>query len=357
MSKSGPSPIPSRLVRAGGALTWRLRDGSAPAPGERVDPAALEVLVVHRPRYNDWSWPKGKAELNEPLPLTAVREVEEETGEPVVLGAPLTVQRYRLGSGQTKEVHYWLGAVAGEGPALRTRRPVERAPRREIDACRWESVPRARSLLTRRGDRRLLDEAVLRAEAGTLVTSTLVLLRHAKAMSRSAWDAAAAVRGGQDLPVHDEGGRPLTRLGVRQALDAVDLLSAFGVAEVVSSPWTRCASTVGPYAALADLAVDRREALTEDAVAADPNRAADVIARLVDQAHAPAVVCAHRPTLPVLMGPLIEASPHPVRTAFPGEPPWLATAEMLVSHIAHAGRPAVTRVERHVTYTKLVLPD
>ncbi|MCI1641504.1 MAG: NUDIX domain-containing protein [Actinomyces sp.] len=352
MSKSSPSPVPSRLVRAGGAVTWRLRSGARALPGQSLDPADLEVLLVHRPRYGDWSWPKGKAELNEPLPVTAVREVEEETGQVVALGAPLTTQRYRLGSGQTKEVHYWVGTPLEEGAALRTRRPVEGASHREIDARRWVSPSRARALLTRRGDRRLLTEVVARAESGTLITSVVALLRHAKAVSRSSWEG-------------DEAERPLTRLGVQQAIDLIDMLSAFGVEQIVSSPWLRCASTVGPYATAAGLAVDARPELTEDAAASDPLPASRVMEQLASGAPAPVVVCAHRPTLPVLMEPLAACAPTRVQADLPRESPWLSTAEMLVAHVARASRVAasagdgavVTAVERHATYTKLVLPD
>ncbi len=340
-------------------MTWRLSGGGVAESGHPVDPADLEFLVVHRPRYNDWSWPKGKAELNEPLPVTAVREVEEETGETVVLGAPLTTQRYRLGSGQTKEVRYWVGTVTPDGPARRTRRPVESASRREIDEVRWESAVRVRNLLTRRGDRRLLSETIARARTGLLATSPIALLRHAKAVSRSAWAENGSA---------SEATRPLSRVGVRQAIDLVDMLSAFGIEHVVSSPWTRCVSTVGPYAALAGLPVDLRDGLTEDAVSTDPAGGARVVSEVLASASQAVVLCAHRPTLPVLMGSLIEASPSRLLDAFPRQSPWLTTAELLVTHVArgvtagHDGgvRPegsAVTGVEHHTTYTKLVLPD
>ena len=57
-----PAPRPQRLVRSAGALVWRFMDPARlAAPGEVIDPADIEVLMVHRPRYHDWSWPKGKA--------------------------------------------------------------------------------------------------------------------------------------------------------------------------------------------------------------------------------------------------------------------------------------------------------
>ncbi len=298
---------------------------------------------MHRPRYGDWSWPKGKTEPNEPVPVAAVREVEEETGVAVALGAPLTTQRYRLGAGHTKEVHYWVGRALEPGPALRTRRPVEHASRREIDSSRWTPPAKANSLITRRGDRRLLSDLVARAEAGTLVTSTLTLLRHSKAVSRSSWNG-------------EEGTRVLTRLGVRQSIDLVDLLSAFGTTDLVSSPWTRCRATIGPYGSLAGVAPRLVDALTEQAARDDPAAAQAVVVDLLATPHAPTVLCVHRPTLPFLMAPLQEVTPSQLRGAYPQEPPWLATSEALVVHVAHTGTPQVVGVETHSTHTKLLIP-
>ena len=146
---------PMRLIRAGGALVWRFRDPARPIiPGEVLDERDIEVLLVHRPQYHDWSWPKGKIEGKETIPVAAVREVEEETGHVIRLGAPLTTQRYRLGSGQTKEVRYWVGTLmdsdGGKDEGLvHLRKPVHRAPSREIDQTQWMTTSRAHDLLTR----------------------------------------------------------------------------------------------------------------------------------------------------------------------------------------------------------------
>src|SRR6185312_1207066 len=80
-------PSPAAVEHAAGVLCWRrTREG-------------LQVLLVHRPRYDDWSWPKGKVQDDEPLAVTAVREAAEETGLDVVLGRPLGDVRYRLPDG------------------------------------------------------------------------------------------------------------------------------------------------------------------------------------------------------------------------------------------------------------------
>lgn len=302
--------------------------------------------MVHRPRYNDWSWPKGKTEAHESVPVAAVREVEEETALTVALGAPLTLQRYRLGSGQTKEVHYWVGQLLPEGAAMRTRRPVTPASHREIDVTRWLSPSKAQNLLTRRGDRRLLTELVARAETGTLVTSTVGLLRHAKAVSRASWPDG-------------EESRPLTRLGAQQALDVVDLLSAFGTHDLVTSPWARCVATVGPYATLAGVAASTRAVLTERAMEEDPSRGSALLASLVAHHHEPTVLCIHRPTLPALLEPLLDLTPSRLLPQFPQSSPWLATAELLVAHVAHPldGPPQVVAVETHTVHTRTALID
>ena len=127
-----------------------------------------------------------------------MREVEEETGQVITLGAPLTTQRYRLGGGQTKEVHYWVGTPMPVGdPAARLRAPVARAPRTEIDQTTWATPAAAADMLTRRGDRRLLADVVARAREGRLATSTIIVLRPGAADPAPIDAASAAPVGGR----------------------------------------------------------------------------------------------------------------------------------------------------------------
>ena len=108
---------------------------------------ASEVLVVHRDRYDDWSFPKGKCERGETDEDCALREVEEETGLRCVLGEELPSTHYTDGHGRPKRVRYWLmEPVAGE-----------LAYRHEVDAARWVTVGEARSLLTYQRDVSLLE--------------------------------------------------------------------------------------------------------------------------------------------------------------------------------------------------------
>ena len=96
------------VVRAAGALVWRERRGR------------LEVLLVHRPRYDDWSFPKGKVEPRESVRTCAVREVAEETGACIALGQPMGTIRYKLSDGRRKHVYYWAARqLADDDPGRR----------------------------------------------------------------------------------------------------------------------------------------------------------------------------------------------------------------------------------------------
>jgi 8-oxo-dGTP diphosphatase len=131
-------------VRAAGVVLWRdspFYDG-------------IELALVHRPRYDDWSLPKGKLKHGEDFPAAAVRETREETGLECVLGAPLPTTRY-LVDGRPKEVRYWA-AEAGAGAFV---------PSHEVDRMVWLPPSAARRRLTHDRDRPVLD-ALLSALPG-----------------------------------------------------------------------------------------------------------------------------------------------------------------------------------------------
>lgn len=122
------------MVRAAGGIVVRRGPGGRP-----------EVLLVHRPRYDDWSFPKGKAEPGESDEDCALREVEEETGLRCELGSELAVTRYRDGRGRRKQVRYFLMRAAGEPRG-----------RNEVDRVRWAPLAEADALLTWQRDRSVL---------------------------------------------------------------------------------------------------------------------------------------------------------------------------------------------------------
>ena len=402
-----PSPRPQRLVRSAGALVWRFTDPERVAvPGEPIDPADIEVLMVHRPRYHDWSWPKGKTENGESLVAAAVREVEEETGQIITLGAPLTTQRYRLGSGQTKEVHYWVGTPVPAGDASeRLRAPVARAPRTEIDQTTWASPERAADMLTRRGDRRLLADIVARAREGRLVTTTLLVLRPGQGLTPrldEAGDAHApaspsASSGGSAAPaeaavpseprpaptpamVASAAARraarveqasakkiesapeivdpPLSRFGVRQAFDLIDLLSSFGVARAFASPAARSRQSLTPWASMGGGSVTLVEAL--DLTASGPDAHGDVEARLgrvrafaaqrLREHAAPTVLSVAGSARDAIIEEIRAYASAPVAGA---EAPRLARGQVLVAHVEHGPDGlAVAALETHGVTTK-----
>jgi 8-oxo-dGTP diphosphatase len=127
-------------VEAAGGIVTRERDG------------AREVLVVHRPRYDDWSLPKGKLEPGETPADAAVREVEEETGARCVLGRALGTTAYVDRKGRDKVVHWWMMEVHSTRTFL---------PNDEVDEVRWISEGNAAALLTYDSDRRLLADVLV----------------------------------------------------------------------------------------------------------------------------------------------------------------------------------------------------
>lgn len=129
------------VVRAAGGVPVRDSDG------------ALEVLVVHRPRYGDWTFPKGKCEAGESDEACALREVEEETGLVCALEAELPSTSYLDGRGRAKEVRYWRLRVVGGEPSFDD----------EVDDGRWVTLEDAGALLTYERDLAVLG-AVVREE-------------------------------------------------------------------------------------------------------------------------------------------------------------------------------------------------
>ncbi|MCL3817566.1 NUDIX hydrolase [Aeromicrobium wangtongii] len=255
-----------RIIPAAGGVVWRKR------PGARPDPR-IEVLVVHRPSYDDWTFPKGKTDPGETLQQTAVREIGEEAGVRVRLGHPLQLITYPV-SGGTKQVSYWCARVVGadeETPFM---------PNKEVDEIRWVGVGEARTLLTYEHDIALLDEFRELCERQAHRTRTLIVLRHGKAVPRSA-DV-------EDLQ------RPLTSSGAARAKQLVPVLDAYGIRRVVSSPAVRCAQTVEPYAHSISTFLEIDDRLSEETTAGQVQRSIDALR----DRKKPVVLCTHRPTLP-----------------------------------------------------------
>lgn len=199
----------------------------------------LRVLVAHRPRYGDWSLPKGKADPGESPEATAVREVEEETGVLADIIAPLAEVEYRISSGRRKIVRYFAMRARSERPFTRND---------EVDEIRWVTAAEGAEVLTYEHDR-----ALLASDLDQLLTiGTVWLIRHAAAGDRGAW-------------TEDDRARPITEKGQRQSEAIADALVGHDIDAIYSSPYLRCRQTVDPLAARAGLQVEDSDHLAEGA--------------------------------------------------------------------------------------------
>lgn len=239
-------------VRAGGGVV------------HRTGPLGPEVAIVHRPRYDDWSLPKGKAQPDESDEDAALREVCEETGMRCELGPEVTTVSYTDHLGRPKSVRYWLMFPTSGGFS----------PNDEVDRLRWLTRGDAMAVLTQEHDR----DVVRRASA---FDRPIYVVRHAKAGDREAW-------------TEDDRLRPLTKKGRRQAEGLVELLDGVDVDRVLSSPFDRCVQTVRPLAIARRLALEETESLAEGAMLAD-------VLDLVRDLRGTAVVSTHGDVVPALV--------------------------------------------------------
>lgn len=288
-------------ILAGGAVVTR----EHPTRG-------VEVVVVHRKRYDDWTLPKGKAEAGEPRLAAAVREVQEETGVSIRLGVPLDTIRYDTGKAGVKQVDYWGGTVL---------KVVRRAPDDEVDVVSWLPVRAALARLTYAHDHFLLQQYLDQPP-----TTPLLILRHAKAMDRKDWSKKDAAR-------------PINSRGRRQSKLLVPMLAAYGVTRVVSSTAARCLHTVDPYVRSRGLSSETYSTLTEEEGADNPKAVAKIIRKVrqgVLETCEPTVICFHRPVLPHILDALEMA------------PATLVTGEFLVAHLTRDA--IVHAIERHRPY-------
>jgi 8-oxo-dGTP diphosphatase len=247
------------LIRAAGVVL--LREGP-------------QVCVLHRPRQQDWSLPKGKLDPGESEVEAARRETIEETGLDVVLGMPLSTQEYEV-VGRPKTVHYWVGWERPGGPGF--------TPNKEIDELRWVEVDEAISMLTYPRDGELVHEAVAAPR-----TTALIVLRHTEALRRTSY------RGRVDAE------RPLSARGAADAQRLIDVLGAFDIRKVYSSDSLRCMDTVRPYAHYTHSVVAQEPLLSEAGFASARAAAFKRVDQILGDRQ-PAVICSHRPVLPDLV--------------------------------------------------------
>ena len=266
MSKKGPaSGGATRTVLAAGAVLWRAADDDA-----------VEVAIVHRPRYDDWSLPKGKLDPGETEPVAAVREVHEETGFAAELGRRLTSVNYPIDNG-VKKVWYWSARAIGG----------EFAPNSEVDELVWLPIPAAMKKLDYAGDRKVLRRFAKNAAKHDVDTRTVLVVRHAVAGSKSRYKG-------------DDRARPLDKKGRAQAESLVGLLLAFGATDLYAAPRARCHQTLEPLAEELGVSVADEPTLTEEAYADDRAAGRTRFAEIA-QADGTPVICTQGKVIPDLI--------------------------------------------------------
>jgi phosphohistidine phosphatase SixA/8-oxo-dGTP pyrophosphatase MutT (NUDIX family) len=253
-------------IRAAGGVLWR--PPATPAGGD------VEVALVHRPRYDDWSLPKGKLHTGEhPLPA-ACREVLEETGIRPVAGPRLPSLRYPVPTARgvaRKDVEFWAMVAAGAGRF---------EAGHEVDRLAWVPLPAASAALTdARGTEVLSAFAAL-----PRISATVLLLRHGLAGRRGEWP-------GTDVT------RPLDAEGERQSRRMAEVLACYAPDRIVTATPRRCVQTVEPLAAALRLELEADGVFDETAHERHPEAAAERIRALASRGGR-AVVCSQGGVIP-----------------------------------------------------------
>jgi 8-oxo-dGTP diphosphatase len=254
-------------VQAAGAVLWR-----------EVNEDAIEIAVVHRPKYDDWSLPKGKLNRGETHIAAAHREVLEETGFNSKFGPFLLGVSYSFDDVE-KVVQYW----SAQANPLPDRKPDPS----EVDELRWLSPDLARGLLTNRTDREVIARFL---EIGAR-TYTLILLRHAKALKREEWQK-------------DDEDRPLDQVGQIQARNLPNHYLPYGVDQISSSDAMRCAETVFPLSQAMGKIITYVSDLSEFAFAQNKTAAQEYVKELIEL-EGTYLVCSHNPIIPRIAEKLI----------------------------------------------------
>lgn len=243
------------------------------------------ILVIHRPRHEDISFPKGKIDPGEIAPVAAVRELWEESGMRAALGPYIGQVDYTFGSShKPKTVFYWSAHVTAAQAVAATK---EFAPNKEVDETFWMSIGDASHMLTYDHDRRLLAIFAEKLSHHQAEAVPLIVLRHAKALNRKDWH-------------EDDADRPLSEHGEKQAKELARDLAPWGALKIISSPWKRCLQTITPYAQALHLDVAEEPLLSERGYAADAKATEQFAADCVATG-APTIVCSHKPVLPGIL--------------------------------------------------------
>lgn len=249
----------------------------------RVIEDEIEIGLIHRPRYDDWSFPKGKIEFGESSLAAARREVIEETGYAAKFG-PLIAEIQYLAEGVPKRVKYWSAQAISEA------KPI--TDLQEVDKFEWHSLKSAKTKLTHEEDRKVL-KLFKDIIPGIDQNSTLILLRHAKALKRVEW-------------IGDDGDRPLDNRGQVQSEKFRVIYEAYEIDEIFSSDAYRCLETVKPLARDLGLTVGISSDISEYQYSRDkekPLKFAKKFLKASKDSGTPktVLICSHNPVLPKIL--------------------------------------------------------
>ena len=267
-----------------------------------------ELLLIHRSEPEGWALPQGSLKPDEYQPVCAVRSTVEQAGVRIRLGVPLGQIR-RVEDGRDLQVSFWRARAVSVD---------QHGPKAGADGFAWKPVPEALQLVEEPQELSLIRQGVDLPDS-----VPILLVRHGKAMLRSAWS-------GRDQA------RPLTSRGRRQSQRLVGLLEAYDVGRVVSSTSNRCMKTLEPYAKLRRIEVVGWTTLSEEQAEENLKAVDKLMRRLVAetvQSGDPMAICGHRPVLPTMLAPFGIAN-RPLRPA---------TA--LVAHVSPTGE--TLAVEHH----------
>ncbi|MCU1545795.1 MAG: mismatch repair protein MutT [Homoserinimonas sp.] len=259
-----------QAIVAAGAVCWRVQGGK------------IMVLLIHRDRHKDVSLPKGKMDPGESLPQTAAREIEEETGLRVALGAPLGSTEYAMPSGRDKIVYYWAAEVDDAVHAASTFTPSD-----EVASVEWLPLKKARAALTYPHDRQVLDRFSARVDNDTARTFAIIAVRHGKAVPAEAWDGPDSTR-------------PLLQRGIDQANSIAAAIAAYGPAKLITSTATRCVATLQPVVEMSALPLKATNAISQDAYEGGTAKIRKTVAKRLAKRRT-AVLCSHGPVLPEIV--------------------------------------------------------
>lgn len=256
------------MIRAAGVILWRERK-----------PFELEIALVHRPEFDDWTFPKGKIETGESAIQAAFREVFEETGIRPVFGPYLGFVEYEV-DGEKKKVQYWMAKAPKTLPKF--------SGNEEVDRLEWVNLRQARHFLTYDIDREVLKFFRGSERHGNV----MLLLRHAKAVKRADWNG-------------DDSDRPLESDGVVTANRIVKHLEMFSIDEIHSSDAIRCMSTIEPIHMKFNVPKVITDQLSEYIFSKDDLIAAKYVKQLAKFA-GNYLVCSHNPIISIVLDNLVK---------------------------------------------------